>query len=562
MATENDTKKVAKQGGTTRSVGQRESRMYDIGSLRTRRISYTDLKPVEVDKLLSRIHTYHHKLAKLYEVKSLEELYEAAIAAVETLFDLKHYQVFVRNAEGHFVPVEGADIISPLLGEGESIEDLIHWTVQQRRVIFYDLEKESGGVTTIGILPVSHDQIHFSVLALALTKPVSDMSVLQVDTLSSLALDLPARAQALLQAERHSKLTSLFDNILESVPNAVIAIAGDDRVIALNANAEFLFGIKRIFAIDEVYTEVFPETLVEAFKELIARSVMGKEVADTEIEHELEGGVTVNIGVSVTFLRDRTGRPLGHLFFCRDLSLSREVQKLRELDKMKSEFVNTVSHELKTPLTAILGGLEIIEGDLETLPEDMREILGVVSDGAKRLRNLIFDLLDVSRLESGRVQVKEEPTDIREIIDQTLRVQQPHPKHTIVVDVASDVPERILMDGAKIVQCLTNYVSNAIKYSPNGGEVRVSARIDHDKRMLICGVKDQGLGISPKHQKKVWEKFYRVDASYTSEIEGTGLGLVIVQHIVELHGGAVWLESTEGKGTEFFLSLPVKTSAV
>ena len=216
-----------------------------------------------------------------------------------------------------------------------------------------------------------------------------------------------------------------------------------------------------------------------------------------------------------------------------------------------------MSHELKTPLTAILGGLEIIQDDVAQLPEDMREIIGVIGDGAARLRNLIFDLLDVSKLESGRVNLQEEPTNIQDIFTEALRVQHPHAKHTIVTNIAKDVPP-ILMDRAKMIQCLTNFVSNAIKYSPNGGTITLSASINPQTRMLMVSVADQGLGIAERHLKKIWQKFYRVDASYTSEIEGTGLGLVIVKAIVELHGGTVWVESVVGKGSTFFLTIPLR----
>ena len=375
--------------------------------------------------------------------------------------------------------------------------------------------------------------------------------------LQGLARDLAARSSSILQAERHANLSTLFDNILESVPQAVIAIAGDDRVIACNSNAEFLFGIQRIFVMDEPYFETFPEQLSETFKNLIAQSLLGKEIADAEIELELQAGVSINVGISINYLRDRAGQAQGHLFLCRDLSLSREVQKLRELDQMKSEFVNTVSHELKTPLTAILGGVEILEMEAEAMDEDTKEIVDVIGDGAKRLRDLIFDLLDVSRFETGKVALREELTSVRNVIEESLRVQHPTNKHTIKVEIDETIPE-IVMDRGKIIQCVTNYVSNAIKYSPKGGEILVTATKDDEKRMVIVGVKDQGLGLSPQNVKKVWEKFYRVDASYTADIEGTGLGLVIVKMIVELHGGSVWIDSNLGRGSTFYLSLPVK----
>ncbi len=548
---EDETAKVEKKKKRTtlKSV-----RVHDIHKLHTRRLETDDENPFE------KIHTFLTHTGKLYESKSIDDLYRYGITAVRTLFHLHSYQILHYGFQKKLVPLDIELKEKPpevSLDIEESYDDIVAWAFESQQVLFYDT-KDAGSeeIASIGILPIASSQNHKVAIVLWLAESIDEMNVLQVDMLQILARDIASRSLALLQEQRQARLSSLFDNIMESVPHAIVAIAGDDRVIAINSNTEFLFGVKRIFVMDEPYKEVFSQEIAETFENFINHSLMGRELSDTEIEHRLSDGTPIHIGVSMNYLKDRNGQPQGYLFLCRDLSLSQEVLKLRELDKMKSEFVNTVSHELKTPLTAILGGLEIIESEPESIPEDMQEILDIVSGGAQRLRDLIFDLLDVARLESGRIELREQECHLKDIVQEALRVQTPGKNHTIKLEIDDALPA-IMMDKAKILQCLTNYISNAIKYSPDGGQVTVKIDLEPESRSAVVGVSDQGVGLSPKHKDKVWQKFFRVDAGYTSEIEGTGLGLVIVKHIIELHGGRVWIDSELGKGSTFYFSLPL-----
>ncbi|MCA8938812.1 MAG: PAS domain-containing protein [Planctomycetes bacterium] len=556
---EKDTKVVSQAGASKHPT---VDRLRELGELRTRRLSTTELQPPDIESLIKRVQSALRQLARLYDATSISELYHIARAAIKCLFTTQHFLVMERRASGVFTPWDESRDTGPPEGVHDSVHDMVKWAFEAKQVMFCELEEEerTDESSSIGIMPISGDSTHHAVMVFWISDDLSATNVLQEDLIRNLARDLQARTSALIQANRHMTLASLFDNIIESVPHAIIAIAGDDRVVAVNSNAEFLFGFQRIFVMDELFTEALPEELVATFSDLIAKSLMQQgAMSDTEIELDLHG-TTISIGISMNLLRDRQGNPQGHLFLCRDLSLSREVQKLREVDALKSEFVNTVSHELKTPLTAILGGLEVLEYFKESFDEETLEMIGVISDGAHRLRDLIFDLLDVSRLEAGRVELRDALTNPKDVIDEALTVQHPHPNHELVVTVPDGIQE-VLMDKAKMVQCVTNYVSNAIKYSPEGGRIDIKAEINPATRMLIYSVKDSGIGIPPAALKRVWEKFYRVDASYTSQIEGTGLGLVIVQRIAELHGGTVWVESTVGEGSTFFIAIPIRGGA-
>jgi signal transduction histidine kinase len=222
---------------------------------------------------------------------------------------------------------------------------------------------------------------------------------------------------------------------------------------------------------------------------------------------------------------------------------------------MKSEFVSNVSHELRSPLSVIKSYVEAIleqvsPGDYQT----QREFLAVVNNETDRLTALINDLLDISRIESGKFEIELSPVALSDIIKIILRdLENKSSKHQIVVDVPSALPD-LLADKDKLVQVFLNLVDNAIKFSPHGGKISLKAGVKG--KMVKCDISDQGIGIAKKDISRIFEKFYRVDNSDIYEISGTGLGLSIVKHIIESHGGRIYVRSKLGEGSTFTMLLP------
>lgn len=249
---------------------------------------------------------------------------------------------------------------------------------------------------------------------------------------------------------------------------------------------------------------------------------------------------------------DSNGTYIGLVLTLHDITAEREIAQ------MKNEFVSTVSHELRTPLTSIKGYVDLIlDGDAGDVDDIQREFLGIVKENADRLVALINDMLDISRIESGRVHLKLEPMPIGEVIAGTVdsfRAVLEQMGRTVKTRVPSNLP-RVKADRDRVGQVLMNFVSNALKYSPNGGDVAISAR--HVGDFVNVSVQDHGMGITREDQKQLFTKFYRIDNALTREIGGTGLGLSICKSIIELHGGKVWVRSKMGEGSTFTFSLPV-----
>jgi signal transduction histidine kinase len=227
--------------------------------------------------------------------------------------------------------------------------------------------------------------------------------------------------------------------------------------------------------------------------------------------------------------------------------------RLREIDRMKSEFVSMASHELRTPLTTIYGFSKVLV-EREELPVEQREWAGYIESEASRLTEIVDGLLDVSRLESGRMAVSDEPVEIDDVISTVLagftQVADSHSFHR-------DGEEGIVVQGdrGKLIQVLSNIVDNAIKYSPDGGPIKITCW--REGMSLKLSVSDRGLGIPASELPQLFERFRRIERPETANIRSTGLGLYIVSELVTLMGGDVVVASTEGESTEVTLSLRV-----
>ena len=226
---------------------------------------------------------------------------------------------------------------------------------------------------------------------------------------------------------------------------------------------------------------------------------------------------------------------------------------------MKSDFISLVSHELRTPLTSIIGFVSfILDGKTGTINEKQRDSLMRVHRQSKRLAALINDLLDISRIEAGRIEMKREPTSILEIAKQRFDEIKPQAdeKSLQFSLIAPDSLPLTYGDGERIGQVLINLMGNAIKFTPEKG--RVVVKLKSDGKIIHVEVIDDGFGVPIENRQKVFEKFYQHDDIHTRQQGGTGLGLSIAKSIVEVHGGRIWVDDGEGgRGSNFQFVLPL-----
>ena len=234
-----------------------------------------------------------------------------------------------------------------------------------------------------------------------------------------------------------------------------------------------------------------------------------------------------------------------------------EISELRRLERVRQDFVANVSHEFRTPLTAIQGFAETLLGGALEDPQNRRRFVEIIRDHAARLARLTEDLLKLSRIEAGQLQLEFQPVSLYRVVDaclDTARFKTEAKQIALEIRLPAGLPD-VRGDAGRLRDVLQNLLDNAAQYTPSGGRIEVSAL--RAGQQVVTTVADTGIGIPVADQERIFERFYRVDAARSRDAGGTGLGLSIARHIVEAHGGRIWVDSTVGEGSRFHFSLPV-----
>ena len=384
----------------------------------------------------------------------------------------------------------------------------------------------------------------------------SEVGIL-AEEFNSMRWNLKSAVEKLTEEEK--KMTAIVNSIAEGL----ILVDSNNRVLHINPAAERLLNLNAD-SIDKDITEVIQnDELIHIFEE-DQRQILQHKPTD-QVPSRDEG---INLISEVTLARyneklvlriiaspflNENGLILGTVYLFDDITREKEI------DQMKSDFISLVSHELRTPLTSIIGFVSfILDGKAGTINDRQRNSLARVQRQSKRLAALINDLLDISRIESGRIQMDQQPISLLDIATQRLEEIRPQAdEKSIQLDLTApeSVPE-VLGDEARMGQVFTNLIGNAIKFTPDNGEV--SVKVEADGNLLHVEVIDTGPGIPPEERQKIFDKFYQLSDISTRQQGGSGLGLSITKSIVEAHGGKLWIDDgNQGKGSNFQFVLPL-----
>ncbi|MFN3491187.1 MAG: sensor histidine kinase, partial [Anaerolineales bacterium] len=344
--------------------------------------------------------------------------------------------------------------------------------------------------------------------------------------------------------------------ILEAVADGVLVTGPDNRITFVNTSSVKILGVDEARLLGSSLDSF--AGLASAWTETIARwSQDPSSYQQGEMYAEqltLENGRIILVHLAPVILQND---------FLGTVSIFRDITREVEVDRLKSEFVATVSHELRTPMTAIKGYVDILTmGAAGALNENQMHFLSVVRSNIERLNILVNDLLDISRIESGRVTLNTCPVNLyeiaEEVVSETLRRSQTENKPmALSVDAPKNLPP-VIGDKDRLRQILSNLVNNAYNYTPENGTIHVN--IHQQNGELQVDVQDNGIGIKPEDQPRLFERFYRGEHPLVLATPGTGLGLPIVRQLVEMHKGRMWMQSTgiPGEGSTFSFTLPVE----
>jgi two-component system phosphate regulon sensor histidine kinase PhoR len=341
---------------------------------------------------------------------------------------------------------------------------------------------------------------------------------------------------AQIQAQQHA----LFNSMVEGV----LVLDRENRIQLVNQSLEKLFGLQ---------ADVRGRTILEAFRLSDLDEVIRSLRTESRISGrtiELAGMEDRWVEVNAAAVVDRDGIQSGSILVFHDLT------RVRQLENTRQEFVANVSHELRTPLSLIKGFVETLLESGSRDAETTTRFLQTIEKHTDRLTYLIEDLLTVSRLESGQVAMNLHKVDladeVRRVVED-LRSRADERRVTIRDSVPAGIEARA--DADRLQQVLFNLVENAIKYGRSEGCIVIGARARDDGKVEVW-VRDDGPGIPPEARERVFERFFRLDRARSRETGGTGLGLSIVKHIIQAHGGEVWVKSEIGEGATFFFTLP------
>ncbi len=370
------------------------------------------------------------------------------------------------------------------------------------------------------------------------------------DEIGSLAQTLNKMARS----SRERLETIVLENnklvaILAGMVEGVVAVDKNETIIHLNEAARRILGI---LSDEDIHPRIWEATHSQEFCQIFSAAL--NEVTEIRKKMKISTSSTEQlVEVHASPFRNAAGELVGAVAVLHDVS------ELDRLETIRQDFVANVSHELKTPITAIRGLVETMIEDEEMSVENHRKFLTKTMNQTLRLSNIVTDLLALSRLEPAGMDLIKEPLDFRDVVKDSLQALLPvsEDKNIPIESQISDEPVEVLGDREALFQSVNNLIDNAIKYNSKNGKVWL--RLHKEEKNAVVEVRDSGIGIEPLEQHRIFERFYRVDKARSRQVGGTGLGLSIVKHTVLAHGGQLSVESIQGTGSTFQISIPLKS---
>ncbi len=553
----------------------------------------------ELTEERDRVETLYRITAQLSVSLDLERVLHRALEMIAEAVDAERGSILMlESGSDHLIyrAAWGVDFKLPVGGQPTRFkqgEGLAGWAIENREsVIVPDIRKDARwvesqdrsdgrhyrsalvvplalGPEVLGAMLLFHPKVgHFNQdhLILVETTVIQVSNAINNAELYQLIREQAERLGSALKAQRVEAAKS--QAILEGVADGVIVTNAEGEIVLFNAAAERILGLPRAKAAGRGINEMLGLYGAQA-RDWMRRVTQWAEApesytADDYLAARLEiGERIVSVHLAPALMGDE---------FLGAVSVFRDVTVEVEAERAKTEFVSTVSHELRTPMTSIKGYVELLlMGAVGDLTDPQHNFLSIIDSNVNRLTVLVNDLLDISRIESGRIALSPETIYIEALLEQVVTEMEARSLNKSL-KLRAEIPDslpQVFADPDRVAQVLTNLIANACQYTPEGGEIIVSAEAregdshpeSYSKEVWVQ-VRDTGIGISEEDQAKIFDRFFRADDPAVQEASGAGLGLSIVKSLIEMQGGRIWVESQLGEGSTFTFSLPLAQEVI
>ncbi len=508
---------------------------------------YCRIALIDSDNQVKAIVASHIDPQKISLVQDLYEQYKGRVSATHGI------QTLLKTGQPELLSVVTEETITPIGQENPAALPIIH-TLGLQSYMGAPLlvrGKTIGAITFSSVQPHRHytgNDLNFAIEIARRLALVLDNARLYQEAQEELVERKETEELLKRREEEHYRLAA----IVESSNDAIVGKTLEGKITSWNHAAELLFGYSAEEAIGQSIIMIIPPELRYEEDTIIGNLRQGIRIQHFETVRVRKNGTRVNVSLSISPVKDSSGKIIGAA------KIARDITQQKEIEQRKDDFISMASHELKTPVTSIKGFTQLLVRRFQRLgDEESLRFLSRMDTQLNKLTKLIGDLLDLSKIQAGRLEYREEPFELDQLVEEVIEnVQGTTSTHALVHDVSA--PEqhvRVLGDRDRVGQIFINLLTNAIKYSPKADRVLIQVTQEGDN--AVVRVQDFGIGIAPDYHEHIFDRFYQINEPDVKTYPGLGIGLYISKEIVEQHHGHIKVSSKKGEGTTFAVFLPL-----
>ncbi|MGM0608168.1 MAG: ATP-binding protein [Candidatus Muiribacteriota bacterium] len=512
------------------------------------------------------INNFHKLSSKILHSGSLEDNLEAIFEVCQEIFPYEEIAVYLMKNTFELIKYKNLSDESYMEVSQIQEDNIFDWVILQNKKITLERKYKKGSYV---FLPLIMKNRSLGIMLIGTDKEVSNITKEENDILDIISSNVTvsienSKLYSTLdeQKKKLDNIKNYLSNVIENFNEGLIVVDTDYIVTTINCAAENFLKISRKEIMLKNIRLFYNNWFTPEFFEKISESIFQKKITHYMVDVR-------QVFLKFTIIPFKGNRNIisGAIIHIEDVTTGMELEKLKEIDDYKNQVISNISHELKTPLTSIKAYTEtlteIIESDSEKYEVEFKDFLNVIYDESERLLNLIMEILDTSKLESGRVNLNLSLFDLNTVIRKIIKgidylLKEKNIK--VNIDFKQEETFNIEADLIKLEQVFYNVLSNAVKYNEQNGKINI--KIKRLKEVYKIIVEDTGIGIDNKSIEKIFEKFYRESNVDTENISGFGLGLSIVKNIIDLHNGDINIKSKKGKGTKIILKIPYEQKSI